>query len=305
MSSPRLPSGAQHEIRHGAQRAVLVEVGGGLRSYEVDGEPVLDGYTAQERCSGGRGQVLMPWPNRLQDGRYEFDGETQQLPINELETQTAIHGLVRWASWQVQEHSESALTLTLALFPQPGWPGALDLRIRYELSDEGLTVSAVAGNAGLAACPFGAGFHPYLALGVHAVDELELQVPARSYLQADERGLPVALREVAGTEFDFRRPRRIGAARLDTCFTQLERDGNGVARVRLTAPSGPASLWVDRAFGYLMVFTGDTLPADRRRRGLAVEPMSCPPNALRTGEAARRLEPGERFTGRWGISLRT
>ena len=77
----------------------MVEVGGALRSYVASGHELLDGYGAQERCTAARGQSLIPWPNRLRDGRYSFDGEEHQLPLTEPAKHNAIHGLVRWANW--------------------------------------------------------------------------------------------------------------------------------------------------------------------------------------------------------------
>jgi aldose 1-epimerase len=134
---------------------------------------------------------------------------------------------------------------------------------------------------------------------------MTLRVPGRRYLEADERGLPVATHEVQGTDLDYREPRLIGEAQLDTCFTELTRDPDHLARVEVRAGNSQAILWMDDAFGYVMVFTGDTLGPKRRRRGLAVEPMTCPPDALRSGESLVRLAPGKRFHGRWGISLRS
>ena len=94
------PSGEQITITRGDQLAVIVEVGGGLRSYSTGGRELVDGYGAHEMSSSGRGQVLIPWPNRLEDGSYEFDGKHHQLPLNEPERRNAIHGLVRWTTWR-------------------------------------------------------------------------------------------------------------------------------------------------------------------------------------------------------------
>jgi aldose 1-epimerase len=298
-----MPSGAQHEIRHGDQRAVVVEVGGGLRVYAAGGEDRLDGYAAEEVCGGGRGQPLMPWPNRVRDGRYEFDGKPYQLGLTEPATATAIHGLVRWANWTVADHEESGVAMEYVLHPQTGWPGTLGLRIEYSLGAGGLTVNASATNLGATPCPFGAGFHPYLTLGSETVDSLTVQAPGRSYLEADDRGIPVATRSVEDTPLDFRDGRELGATKLDRGFTDLERDPDGLARVRLSTAGGErrATLWVDEGYGYLMLFTGDTLPQAQRRRGLAVEPMTCPPNALQSGEGLVRLAPGDTFAARWGV----
>lgn len=298
-----MPSGAQHEIRHGDQRAVVVEVGGGLRSYSAGGQDRLDGYGPDEACSGGRGQPLMPWPNRLRDGSYEFDGQQYQLGLTEPATRTAIHGLVRWVNWSVAEHEDSRVAMEYVLHPQSGWPGTVRLRIEYALGTGGLTVSTSATNLGAVACPFGAGFHPYLTLGTETVDSLTVQAPGRTYLEADERGIPVATRPVEGTPFDLRAGRELGDVKLDRGFTDLERDPDGLARVRLAAAGGErrATLWMDGGYGYLMLFTGDTLAPPERRRGLAVEPMTCPPNALQSGDAIVRLASGESFGARWGI----
>ena len=112
-------------------------------------------------------------------------------------------------------------------------------------------------------------------------------------LVSDERDLPKGSEPVDGTEYDFRVSRTIGATKLDNAFTDLERGEDGRACVRISDPESGASrtLWVDESYAYLMLFTGDTRP-DVNRRSLAVEPMTCPPNAFRTGDSLIRLEPG-------------
>ena len=299
------PSGEQIEIALADQRAVVVEVGGGLRAYAAGGRELLDGYRADEMCSSGRGQVLIPWPNRLEDGRYEFDGRSQQLALNEPEHGNAIHGLMRWANWTVAEREAHRAVLAHVLHPQPGYPFSLGLSVEYALTDDGLRVRTTATNLGTEPCPFGSGAHPYLTLGTATIDGLILRAPGRTVLRSDERGLPIGTQAVAHTEYDFQTPRRIGATRLDHAFTDLERDAEGLARVELRDPDHgtQVSLWVDASYPYLMLFSGDPLP-NVRRRSLAVEPMTCPPNAFRTGEALIRLTPGASFTGTWGIARR-
>jgi len=281
------PSGEQFEIGHGEQRLCAVEVGGGVRTYRSGDRDVLLGYALDEMCTGGRGQVLAPWPNRIEDGAYAFDGRTLQLPLTEPEKRNAIHGLVRWTTWRAVEHEVSSVALEHVLHPQPGYPFTLALRVEYRLDDAGLTVESTATNVGSGACPLGLGHHPYLA---GAVDELTVRVPARDQIVADERGLPEGRGPAALHE-----PQRIGARRIDTAFAELKRDLDGLARVRV----GDAVLWLDHAFPFVQLFTGDLPGIDRR--GLAVEPMTCAPNAFRTGEGLLRLEPGESFRGRWGI----
>lgn len=239
------PSGEQFELRHGGQSAVVTEVGAGLREY---GEIVL-GYAVNEMCSSGRGQVLMPWPNRIVGGTYEWEGTSYQLPLSEVSRSTAIHGLVRWTNWDAVERSDSRVALEHTLFAQPGYPFMLALRVEYALGDDGLTVTTRAENIGERPCPFGAGHHPYIACDVDAI---------------------------------------YGDARLD----ESERwDGSyEIAGV---------TVWADDAWPWVQLFSGD-LP-DIQRRGFAVEPMTCPPNAFNTGEGLLRLEPGEAFEGTWGI----
>ena len=123
------PSGEQITTVAGDQQAVVVEVGGGLRSYSVGGRDLVDGYSADEMSSSGRGQVLIPWPNRLQDGTYDFDGQRHQLPLNEPERHNAIHGLVRWAPWTIVEREPDRVTMEHVLYPQPGYPFSLRIRM--------------------------------------------------------------------------------------------------------------------------------------------------------------------------------
>ena len=295
------PSGEQVEIAFGDQRAVIVEVGGGLRSFSVGDREVLDGYGPDEMCTSGRGQVLMPWPNRLEDGSYEFEGKRHQVPLTEPENRNAIHGLVRWASWRAADRSDGRVLMEHVIRPQPGYPFTVGLTIEYTLSDLGLSVRSTATNLGTARCPFGAGAHPYVRLDAETIDALSLHVPARTVLQSDERGLPSGAIPVDGTEYDFRRPRAVDSVKLDNCFADLEPDGDGRTRVVLHDPSGRSLvLWAGEGYRYVMVFSGDPLP-DVARRSIAIEPMTCPPNAFRTGESLIALEPGEAFSAEWGI----
>ena len=209
---------------------------------------------------------------------------------------------MRWTAWTVREHESDRVVVEHVIHPRPGYPFSLALSIEYRLSGEGLRVATTATNVGAARCPYGCGAHPYLTLGTATIDSLALQVPAGTVLQSDERGIPVGTAPVEGTEYDFRQPREIGRTEMDNGFTDLERDHEGVARVELRDPNGgrAVSLWVDESYPYLMIFTGDPLP-DVARRSLAVEPMTCPPNAFRTGQDLLSLDPGRSVTCSWGI----
>jgi aldose 1-epimerase len=299
-----LPSGEQIEIRAGDQGVVVVEVGGGIRSYTAGDRELLDGYDEAEMATAGRGQVLIPWPNRLQDGTYEFVGRRHQLPLTEPEAQNAIHGLVRWAAWSVGEREADRVVMEHTLHPQPGYPFSLDLSIEYSVSEEGLRVASTATNVGPDACPYGSGAHPYVKVGTDTVDSVVLCAPGETVLQFDGRGAPVSTAPVEGTEYDFRQPRAIGATKLDNAFTDLERGDDGLARVEVRHRDNGTelTLWLDESYPYLQLFTGDSQPSVNRR-SLAVEPMTCPPNAFRTGEGLLVLEPGQSATSAWGIHL--
>jgi aldose 1-epimerase len=296
------PSGDQVELTHGGHRAVVVEVGAGLREYTVDGLPVLDGYPATEMCSGGRGQTLIPWPNRIAGGAYEFDGATQQLPLTEPGPGNAIHGLTRWAAWTLVDRTGASATLRHLLHPQPGYPHTLDCRLEYALSEAGLRVRTAVTNTGDGPAPYGTGAHPYLTVGTETVDQVTLTVPGDRYLPTDDNGIPTGTADVEGSPFDYRAGRVIGAAKVDHCFTDLDRDADGVATVTLAAGDRRVRLWLDASYRYLQVFTGDTLVPARRRRGLAVEPMTCPPDAFRSGTGLHVLEPGRSIESTWGIA---
>jgi galactose mutarotase-like enzyme len=226
------PTGEQFELNNGATSAVVTEVGATLRSLTVGGAEVIDGFSVDERSSAGRGQVLAPWPNRLQDGTYKFEGRSGRAPLNEPEHGNAIHGLVRWMPWIAAGRDERSVELGCVVHPQPAYPWRLELSVRYALTEGGLEAEARATNASDAPAPFGIGFHPYVSVGVPA-DGSSLLVPASSFLPIDERGLPegdpVA---VDGGQMDFRALREIGSTVLDTAFTGLERDAAGVSRVR-------------------------------------------------------------------------
>jgi aldose 1-epimerase len=253
-------------------------------------------------CTSGRGQLLVPWPNRLRHGEYDFDGRRHQLALTEPENGNAIHGLVRWARWSVVEDEAHRIVLEHTLLPQPGYPFALLIRVEYALAPDGLSVRTRVANIGRDACPYGAGAHPYLTLGTDVVDPLELRVPASTVLEPDEDGIATRPAPVDGTEYDFRQRRPIGATTLDNAFTNLERGDDGLARVELRHGDSGLDVWMDESYGYVMVFTGDPLP-DVNRRSLAVEPMTCPPNAFRTGVDVVRLEPGEELESVFGITL--
>jgi aldose 1-epimerase len=299
--TPALPTGEQWTIGHGPFEATVVEVGGGLRTFTRDGVDLVAGYAADEPCASGRGQQLMPWPNRIRGGRYTFEGTEHQLSVTEVARGNASHGLVRWTLWELVELEDDMVTVGYRLHPQPGWDHFLDLRTTYVLDDTGLIVTTAARNVGMSAAPFGYGAHPYLAIGESLLPDVELRIPAATWLEVDELLLPRATHPVDGSELDFREPRPVGDVRLDTAFTDVERDDDGMWRCTVTAADRATTLWADAAFPWLQVFTA--IAEDRKGEvGIAVEPMTCPADAFNSGDGLVVLGPGEEWTGTWGIS---
>jgi aldose 1-epimerase len=296
------PSGTQWTIRANGQEAVIVEVGGGVRTYTADGRDVVSGYEGHEYAVGCAGQVLAPWPNRIRDGQYAFGGEHQQLPLTEPERHNAIHGLVNWTRWTAVDATEDSVTVEHDLVPQPGYRWPLRLRTRWSVGETGLRAEHEVTNVAGTAAPFGLATHPYVLVPGVAVDELTLRVPARSRLLVDSRLLPIGAARVAGTDYDFLDGRRLGATVLDTAFGDVDPDPDGGSRVEITAPDGRGvTVWADAAFTWWQVYSSDTLPADRLRKALAIEPMTCPPDAFRSGRDIVTLEPGSTWRGVWGI----
>jgi aldose 1-epimerase len=298
-------TGAQYEIATGRYRAVATELGAGLRELHWDGRPVIAGYRADELPPGAAGQLLVPWPNRVDGGRYTVAGTEQQLDLSEPRAGNAIHGLGRWVPWRAVRHEPHAVVLRLALLGRAGYPFCLDIDVEYHLSGAaGLTVSVTAANVGARPAPYGTGSHPYLTAGAAVVDECALTLPVARWLPADERGIPAGpAQDVAGSALDFRAARAVGAARLDHAFTGLDRDGQGRAWARLACGGTEVALWAGPGYHWLQVFTGDTLDAAHRRCAIAIEPMTCPPNAFATGTDLVMLRPGDSVTHTWGIQV--
>jgi len=298
------PSGEQFVLTSGEHRAVVTEVGAGLRAYTVGDRDIIDGFAEDEMCSVGRGQLLLPWPNRIEDGQYEFAGRVHQAPISEPARHNALHGLTRWMNWTAVERAPDRVLMSLVLHPQDGYPFTLRFDVEYRLSAGGLSVRTTASNVGQQAAPFGAGHHPYLTVGT-PIDEARLKMPALMRLEANERLIPTGrVLPNRGTAFDFLELRPIGSLRMDTAFVNLVPESDGLIRVHLQAAGGDPriTLWMEAVYRFVMVFTADGIPdMARRRRSVAIEPMTCAPNAFRSGDGLIVLQPGESWSGRWGI----
>ncbi|MFC6080052.1 aldose epimerase family protein, partial [Sphaerisporangium aureirubrum] len=194
------PTGTQHIITAGDFQAVVTEVGAGLRELTHRGRPLVLGYPESETPYGSAGLPLLPWPNRVEEGRYDFDGQARQLSITEPKFGNAAHGFTRTLPWRLDASDESSVRLALRLFPQPGYPHIMDFTASYTVSSSGLSVETTAHNRGTTPAPYGFGAHPYLTTGA-PLDETVLELPASRYLTVNDRKIPTAVHDVTGTPY--------------------------------------------------------------------------------------------------------
>ena len=290
-------------LRSGAWRCTVSPFGASLRRLWLEpkggaARDVLWGYSGTDAKKGGQGDVLMPWPGRVRDGRYAFAGKGHDLPKNDKEGPNAIHGFLRSRAWMGEQEAATArLRTRIRADDHPGYPFDLDVAVGYELLPSGLACAFVVRNVGAGPAPFGAGFHPYVAAPGGA-DAAVLGCPAGEVVEFDGL-LPTGKVLPVPAGLDFRAARPVGGARLNHCLGKLRRDGDGFARVQV----GDVEVWMDPSFPYVVLYTGDTLGADARK-AVAVEPMTCATDALNHPEwGLCVLQPGEAFAGTWGVGL--
>ncbi|WP_307807385.1 aldose 1-epimerase family protein [Naasia sp. SYSU D00948] len=294
-------SGTQFSLASGDYRADIASVGATLRTLRHGERDLVLSFPADSLRPRFLGATLAPWPNRIVNGRYRFADTDQQVAITEPDRGHALHGLASWLDFQATEQAEDSVTLEATVPAQQGYPHRIALSVAYRLGADGLLCETTAVNTGPSAAPYGTAPHPYLSAGPGTADDWTLQLPVSRLLQVDERLSPLDEVDVPG-ELDFRSPRAIGSTQLDNAFTGIEW-ADGSAEVRLTAADGrgTALRW-GQEYPWVQVFTGDVPEPELKRRGVAVEPMTCPPDAFNSGRDLLVLEPGESFTASWRIT---
>ncbi|RZS32269.1 aldose 1-epimerase [Herbihabitans rhizosphaerae] len=294
-------SGRVYELRHGDQHAVIAGVAATLLSYRAGGEELLLTHPADEMGEGYQGKTILPWPNRIDHGRYTFGGVEHQVPINEIERDTALHGLLSFTEWEPVRHERDHVVLRIRQYPHYGYPFELAFQIEFSLGPDGLRSTLTARNTGDSPAPFGTANHTYVRAASGTIDSMELELGADTHYLVNDRLIPTGTAPVAGTPYDFRTRRRIGDTLMDTAFTGLRRNARGVASVHFGRPGGRnVEMWMDRGYGYLQVYTDDGPDGHPPRSGITVEPVSCAPNCFNTGDGLVVLEPGERWRGSFG-----
>ncbi|MFP3464156.1 aldose 1-epimerase family protein [Leifsonia sp. SIMBA_070] len=304
MSTPI--SGTHFGLTSGDYHATIASVGATLRTLEFDGRPLVVPFDADEVRPAFRGATLAPWPNRVVDGRYTFDGEEQQLPLTEPERGHALHGLAAWLDFDAIDRSASSVTFAATIQAQAGYPHRVEVTVAFSLDEDGLLTTVTGTNTGPTRAPWGTGPHPYLVAGDGRVDDWAFTLPADQVLTVTEdRLIPIGLEPVEDAEggiWDFRAARPIGDTFIDHAFTGLSRAADGRTTVRVMAPSGTG---VELEWGedcpWVQIHTADRPIPELHRLGLAVEPMTCPPDAYNSGTDLIALEPGESASASWVI----
>jgi len=295
-------SGTQHSISHGGYHATIASIGASLRELSFDGRDLVVPFDADELRPHYRGVTLAPWPNRVTDGRYEFGGEAFQLSLTEPARGHALHGLASWLEFSLVSSASDSVTLEATIEPQAGYPWRVLVSVTNTLSDAGLATTVTATNLSDTAAPFGTGPHPYLVAGPGRVDDWTFELPAATVLQVTpDRLIPTELLDVESPGFDWRTPRPVGDTFVDHAFTDLSRDAKGVATVRLlSGDTGVEMTWGPEC-PWVQIHTADQPDPARSRLGLAVEPMTCPPDAFNSGTDLILIGSGASTSAGWVI----
>lgn len=295
----RAPTGDQYDLEFGDLSATITQVAAGIRTLRYAGVDLTEPFPETATPPSADGIVLVPWPNRVKDGRWELEGTVQQLALTEPQFGNASHGLLRYQPYTLVSRSDSSVTQSASIYPQAGYPFLLDTTVEHELDTEGLTVTHTIANRGENRAPVAIGAHPYLRVGDVPADELTLTVHATTRFETDDRLNVTGETLVSGTPFDLSSGARVSELDVNAGFGGLTEHPEHV----LAAADGRrVILWTEPEFAYVQVFTHRSFATKPQGEvALAVEPMTAPANALNTGQGLRWLEPGEEWTVRWGI----
>lgn len=289
--------------------------GGGIAEYYVakNGErhDIIYGYGKEEDYDGGMGDILAPFPGRVDKGEYEFEGKKYKISGFKENKGNPIHNFVRELEWQVEKTAENQITSSIEvsadIFAANGYPFSLNFNINYTLSEDGLTVETLVKNTGKDTAPFGIGYHPYFKVAVQ-VDEMVWRVPAKKVVEFDNNLKPTGkLIPVGKTRLDFRTAKAIEGAEIDNCFTELIRDKNGIFTSSLSNLTGTKKIeiWQDESYPYFQTYSADTIADVNYRQTMALEPQSCCGYAVNVPNLGLiSLKQGEEFRGRWGVKFK-
>jgi aldose 1-epimerase len=299
-------SGERIVLDNGSARAEIGRVAAVLCALSVGGVRVTETVPLDAVPPMGCGIVLAPWPNRVRDGRWQLDGDIQQLDLTEPSLGNASHGLLRNTAYRVLDQAPDAVTLGAIIPPQHGWPFALETWVRYALEPDGLTVTHGARNTGDEPALWAVGAHPYFRIGETPVEQLTVRLDRPEYLELDDRLIPVRVRNVEGTAFDLRQPRLVGDVDVNVAYGDSEAFiGRSDAAWLESSDGSRLSLWLDEEFAWIQVYTPRNFPRADADGGLgtaiAIEPMSAAPDALNSRRGLSTIPPGAEWEASWGV----
>lgn len=301
--TPADPTGTQFRLASadGRVTAHIAQVGASLRGLTVGGVDLVTPYPPGIPAPAASGTVLVPWPNRVRDGRWTQRGQTRRLAITEPALSNASHGLLRFAPYSVGGIDAERVTLSATVFPQTGYPFHLETTVTYALTENGVAVSHEIVNVGADEAPVALGIHPYFLIGDVDTAELRVRSSGSTRSVVDDQLIPVG-EEPVDAATDLREGPRLGDLDLDTAYAGLTRDADGRIRHTLTAPDGRTlTVWQGEGLDYVQVFTTDRYPG--QALAVAIEPMTALADAFNSGRGLRWLSPGERWSLHWGVEF--
>ena len=284
-----------HHPTTGTGFSIVPERGANVLHLDFQGKNILDGYHTPEELEAakwGKSVLLFPFPNRLDRGRYTWQGHEYQFPINNAATENAIHGFVRDEAFEVdfiflaKDHASILCSYTYE-GQREYYPFPFTLEVEFMIHDDGtFTLEAAVENLHDQPIPIGFGWHPYFQL-VEGADAHLMQLPACEKVDINERMIPTGLRTAFPT---FQRKKKVGDTFLDNCFRAARPSGSyGMV---LESPDSRLTVKASaRQFPYFQVFTPP------HRASIALEPMSCNVDAFNSGEGIT-LGVGEEWKGK-------
>jgi len=298
------------ELKSGDQRLALNQVGGGIISYKSGDKDLIMSYEdCEEDNEGMMGDVLFPFPGRVKDSKYEFNGKSYELDGAFKKDGHSIHGFVTDKEWAVEETTDNSVRLSYKItkkeYEKNGYPFSVKIEIVYSLDEKGMKVETKITNTGEEKAPFGLGFHPYFTAGTDKVDNISLKINAKKLVEFDDTLLPTGkMIELHGGELDYNQEKQIGDNIIDNCFTELGYN-DGICKTEISAGETKNIIWQDEGFDFLQMYSADTIGDKFMRAGFAIEPQTCTGFAFNKHEMGlKTLGPNESYKAVWGVDIK-
>jgi aldose 1-epimerase len=302
-------SGDQYQLEFisssGIFRATIAQVGASLRALSIDDIDLVVGYELDEPAPLCAGIVMAPWPNRIDGGKWLYQGETLEVDITIHSQQNANHGFLGRYPFSLVAQDTASVTLGATIFPREGYPFLVELEVTYSLGESGLEVAHRATNRSAAAAPYAIGGHAYFQFSTTPTADLVIRSEAKTFVKCDERQIPTDWVATPTDQYNLAEGVRIADHFFDDDFSELPRDAAGRAHTYLTAPDGRGlAVWQDEKFDHVVLFTPDFFPTKNGPvYAAAIEPQTAAPNAFNNGDGLAWIEPNAQFTASWGVSL--